>query len=119
MALTIILPPEHEERIRDAAAREGLAPEQLAAQRLMEAELLWQIRTAAPERETRELHRMLRRGKMGSLTEAEQVRLQSLLDEREKRGALRLQNLAQLSRLRAIPVRQLMEDLGIRPIPTP
>lgn len=47
MALTITLTPEDEARFRDAAARAGLSPEQLAAQRLLEAELLWHIRTAA------------------------------------------------------------------------
>ena len=119
MALTIILPPADEARIREAAEREGLPPERLAAQRLLEAELLWHIRTAMPERETRELHRLIRRGKAGSLAEAEQARLQEILDEREQRGAQRLQDLTQLSHLRSTPVRQLMEELGIRPMPAP
>lgn len=119
MALTISLTPEDEARFRDAAAREGLPPEQLAARRLIEADLLWQIRTATPEAETRELHRLLRRSKGGTLTGAEQDRLQSILDAREQRGAQRLQDLTQLSRLRSIPVRRLMEQLGIRPIPAP
>ncbi len=119
MALTITLPPEDEARFRAAAAREGLTLEQLAAQGLLEAELLWRIRTAAPESETRLLHRLLRRRKAGTLTEAEQTRLQALLDEREQRGAQRLHDLAQLSLLRSIPMRQLMEQLGIRPIAVP
>ena len=116
MALTITLQPEVEAQFREEALREGLTPEQLASQRLLEAELLWRIRTAAPEAETRQLHRLLRRRKNGTLMEAEQTELQSLLDEREERGAKRLQDLSQLSRLRAIPVRQLMEQLGIHPL---
>ena len=119
MTLNISLEPEMEARFRDEAARKGLPLEQLAAQRLLEAELLWRIHTATPDHETRQLHRLLRRRKAGTLTEAEQTQLQALLDEREQRGAQRLQDLIQLSHLRAIPVRRLMEQLGIRPLPTP
>ena len=119
MSLTIHLQPEIEARFRDEADREGVTLEQLAAQRLLEAELLWRIHTAAPEPETRLLHRLLRRRNAGTLTEAEQSRLQTLLDEREARGAQRLQDLALLSQLRAMPVRQLMEHLGIHPLATP
>lgn len=85
----------------------------------MEAELLWRIHTAAPEPETRQLHRLLRRRKAGTLTEGERSQLQTLLDVREQRGAQRLQDLALLSHLRSIPVRQLMEQLGIHPLATP
>jgi len=84
----------------------------------LEAELLWRIRTAVPEAETRELHRLLRR-QAGTLTAAEEERLRTLLDAREQRSAERLEDLAQLSRLRGIAVRPLMERLGIRPIPGP
>src|SRR5690242_1453430 len=119
MTLTIKLQPEMEARFRAEAAREGLTVEQLAERRLLESELLWRIRTAAPEAETRQLHRLLRRRKAGALTEVEQARLQALLDERELRGAQRLEDLTQLSRLHNLPVRQLMEQLGIRPIPAP
>jgi hypothetical protein len=119
MALTITLQPDVEARFRDEADREGVSLEQLTAQRLLEAELLWRIRAAVPEPETRHLHRLLRRRRAGTLTEAEQARLQALLDDREQRGAQRLQDLAQLSHLRSMPVRQLMEQLGIRPVIAP
>jgi hypothetical protein len=119
MALTITLEPELEARFRDEAARAGMTLEQMATHRLLEAELLWRIRTAAPETETRQLRRLLRRRKAGVLTDAEQTRLQMLLDEREERGAQRLLDLGTLSHLRSMPVRQLMDQLGIRPLPTP
>src|SRR5438552_1260050 len=119
MSFSVTLQPEMEARFRAEAAREGLTVEQLAARRLLEAELLWRIRTAAPEAETQELHRLLRRRKTGALTEGEQARLQLLLDEREQRSAQRLEDLTQLSRLHALPVRHLMDQLGIRPIPAP
>lgn len=119
MALTIALDPEVEARFRDEAARAGLTLDQLTAQRLVEAELLWRIRTAAPEPETRQLHRLLRRRKTAALTVAEQTQLQNLLDEREERSARRLEDLGHLSRLRSIPVRQPMDQLSIRPLSTP
>src|ERR1051326_5376084 len=119
MALTITLQPEFEARIREEAHRVGLSIEQWLVQRAIEADLLWKIGLAAPETETRELHRLLRKRKAGTLAEAEQRQLQTILDEREQRGAQRLDNLTQLARLRGVPVRQLMEQLGIRPIPAP
>lgn len=119
MALTITLQPEYEARFREEALQAGVSVEQLIAQRAMEAELLWSIRLAAPETETRTLHRLLRKRKAGTLSEAEQRQLQTLLDEREQRGAQRLEDLTRLARLRRVSVRQLMEQLGIHPIPTP
>jgi hypothetical protein len=119
MALTITLRPEVEQRFRDEAAREGMTVDDLATQRLIESELLWRIRTATPKTETREFHRLLRRRNAGRLTEADQTRLQSLLDDREERAARRLEDLAQLASLRVLPVRQLMEQLGIGPLSTP
>lgn len=119
MALTIHLEPESEARLREEAEGLGLSLEQLTAQRVAEADLLWRIRTSVPEDETRELHRLLRRGKTHALTGEEHTRLQSLLDEREERAAQRLEDLGRLSQLRRMPVRRLMEQLGIRPIAAP
>ena len=118
MTLTITLQPDMETRFRDEALHAGISPKQLASQRLLEAELLWRIRAAAPETETREFHRLLRRSKAGTLNHDEQTRLQILMDEREERAAQRLEELTQLARLRALPVRGLMERLGIRPLST-
>ena len=119
MSLTITLEPESEARLRDEASRLGVTLEHLTAQRLLEADLLWRIRTAAPETETRLLHRLLRRRKARTLTEVEREQLQALLDERDERGAQRLHDLELLSQLRSVPIRQLMEQLGIRPLSTP
>ena len=116
VALTITLQPEFEQRLIEEAANEGLTVEQLATQRLVEADLLWRIRTAVPLSQTRQLHKLLRLSKAGTLTESERVQLLSLLDEREERGARRLQDLMLLSHLRSTPVRMLMEQLGINPV---
>lgn len=119
MSLTIDLSPDFEARLREEAQSAGLSLEQLATQRLTEAELLWRIRTTAPEPETRQLHRLLRRQKRGTLTPVEAQQLQTLLDERELRGAQRLHDLLLLARLRSVPVPRLMEQLGLQPIATP
>lgn len=115
MTLTITLEPEMETRFRAEAAEAGLTPEELASRRLLEVELLWRIRTAAPEAETRELHKLLRRRCIGTLSHDETTRLQALLDEREESAARRMEDLAQLSRLRGLPVRQLADKLDVSP----
>ena len=116
VALTITLQPEFEKQFREEAASAGLTAEQLATQRLVEAELLWRIRTAAPDTDTRRLHRLLRRNRAGTISESERISLLSLLDERENRAARRIEDLTQLSSLRSIPVSEIMEQLGIRPV---
>lgn len=118
MSLTVTVRPDVENRLRDSAKAEGLLPEQLAARRVEEAELLWRIRSAAPLSETQKLHGLLRRRDSHSLSEQEALQLKRLLDERENRAAQRLQDLSSLSKLSGIPVAELMNQLGISPIPS-
>lgn len=115
----IVLTGKLEDIFRTAAQHEGVPVEVLAARRLEENELLWRIRTTAPENETREFHRLLRRQKKGALTESERERLFALVETRELQAAQRLEDLGALARLRGLPVRELMNQLGIRPIPVP
>ena len=115
--MTITLPGKLEDRFRTAAQREGVPVEVLAARRLEESELLWSIRIATPEDETRELHRLLRKQKSGTLTDLERERLFILIDAREQQAAQRMDDLGALARLHGLPVRELMNQLGIRPIP--
>jgi len=119
MTLAIPLTPEIEQRFRSEAEDAGLTVEQLAARRMEEAELLWRIHSAAPESETRELHNLLRKQRTGTLNEKGQTKLNSLLDARELRTSQRLEDLTKLSQLSGIPLRQLMDQLGIAPIPSP
>ena len=116
MALTITLQPEYEAQFRVEAQRAGIPLEQWIAQRTLETELLWRIRLATLETETRTLHRLLRKQKTKPLTDEEQQKLQQIIDERELRGAQRLEDLIQLARLRGISVSVLMDQMGIRPI---
>jgi hypothetical protein len=91
--------------------------ESIAVRSLEENELLWRIHTAAPEAETRQLHRLLGRQQKGTLTAGEKNALLILIDSREKRAAERMEDLGRLSQLRNISVRELMNQLGIQPIP--
>ena len=116
METTIRLNGKLADLLGSDAQREGVPLDVLAARRL-ESVLLWRIRTVAPEDETRELHRLLRRQKSGSLTGLEQERLLELIEAREQHAAQRLEDLGALARLRGMPVRELMNQLGIRPIP--
>ena len=119
MATTITLTGKLEDLFRTAAQREGVPVEVLAERRLEESELLWRIQIAAPDEETRELHKLLRKQKSGTLTETERTRLFALINARELQAAQRMEDLGALARLRGLPVRELMNKLGIRPIPTP
>ena len=119
MATTITLTGTLEDLFRAAAQREGVSIEALAERRLEESELLWRIQTAAPSSETREFHRLLRLQRNGALTELDRETLLELIDRRERRAAQRMEDLAALARLRRISVRELMDQLGIRPIATP
>ena len=119
MLFTVTLPGKLEDLFKAAAQREGVPVEVLAARRLEESELLWRIRIATPEDETRELHRLVRKQKAGTLADPERERLFALIDAREQLAAQRMEDLGTLAKLRRLPVRELMNQLGIRPIPTP
>ena len=117
MPVTITLKPDIEKRFVAEANDAGLSLDEWTARRLQETDVLWRIRTAAPESETQELHRLLRQRDAGKITSTGKERLQSLLIGREERAAKRLEDLIILSRLRGVSVRDLMNQLGIAPIP--
>ena len=117
METTITLTGKLADLFRTDAQREGVPVGVLAERRLEESVLLWRIRTIAPADETSELHRLLRRQRNGTLTEKEQEQLLALTESRELLAAQRLEDLGALARLRGLPVRELMNQLGIRPIP--
>lgn len=102
METTIRLSRKLADLLGNDAQREGVSLDVLAARRLEESILLWRIRTAAPEDETRELHRLLRRQKSGTLTEPERERLLDLIATREQHAAQRLEDLGTLARLRGV-----------------
>ena len=117
MSMTITLPGKLEDLFKAAAQREGVPVEALVVRQLEESELLWRIRIIAPEDETCELHKLLRKQKAGTLADIERERLLALIDAREQLAAQRMEDLGALAKLRGLPVRELMNQLGIRPIP--
>lgn len=119
MGLTIQLEPDLEARIREQAANAGVPVERYAAQRMAESDLLWRIRTVAPETETRRLHHLMRRRRAGALDASESAELQALLDVREERAGQRIVDVTTLAGLREMTVKQVVEQLGLRPVRSP
>jgi hypothetical protein len=115
MSLRIALPPEMEESLRQDASQARLPVEEIAAQRLQEGELLRRIFAYFPPAETREMRSLVRRRRADALGPDEARRLTELAHRREEKNAQRLTDLLALARLRGVPVRQLMAELGIRP----
>ena len=114
MSLTITLRPEFEEQLREDAARAGLPPEELAARRLEEAELIFRIEHAFTPEQTRELYLLDAKRRDDRLTEAERVRLHALLHEREASNVRRVERLVELARLRGVTLPEVMAQLQIR-----
>ena len=115
MSLTIALPPEMEESLRRDASQADVPVEEIATRRLQEAELLRRIFAYFPPAETREMRSLVRRRQGENLGQEEARRLTELAHRREAKNAQRLADLLALARLRSVPVRQLMAELGIRP----
>jgi molybdopterin-guanine dinucleotide biosynthesis protein A len=115
MALTIILQPDAETRLRDAAAREGVSAEELAARRVLEAELLTRILSYLPAEDTRKMRSLVRKRETGRLTVEDEEHLKRLAHAREVRNVARLEDLLSLARLRGISLREIMQQLNIRP----
>ena len=81
-----------------------------------EAELLQQINEAvlAPPLQQR-LQALLRQRKEGLLTDETQQELIDLMTEVEEKDAQRIILLAELAQLRGVSLREVMEQLGLRP----
>lgn len=139
MTLTIDLTPELEARLRDEAAKLGVdartyVVKALAAQLeppgpaapdsrspsldAAEANLLRQINLGVPAAHWEEYRRLVGKRPDLTLTPDEQARLVALSDEIEEANARRMRPLVELARLRRMPLEQLMDELGIRPVDT-
>lgn len=115
MSLIITLPPEFGSRLREDARRELVPVEEVAARRLQEAELLHRILAYFPAEETRVLRALVHKRQAGALSPEEAQRLIELAHRREEKNAARLADVLQLARLRGVPHRQVMAEMGIRP----
>lgn len=81
-----------------------------------EAELLQQINEAVlPPPQQARLQALLNQRKEGLLTDEAQQELIDLMTEVEEKDAQRITLLAELAQLRGVSLREVMEQLGLRP----
>jgi hypothetical protein len=129
MTLTLELSPELEEVLRANAERAGLPPDRyvldLLQERLAptnggptgvpraEAELLERINEGLTEATWTRYQGLKQKRDAGTLTEAEYVELIRLVNEVEIWNARRLEAVAKLAKLRGVPFRDLVQELGL------
>lgn len=130
MTLVIDMAPEMEGRLRDQAAREGLAPEryvlQTVAERLdraddantphlpqAEAELLDRVDLGVSPEDWDRYHALIGKRDDGTLTGEEHRELIGLSDGIEVANARRIGALVELAALRHTSIEELMQLLGI------
>jgi hypothetical protein len=89
----------------------GAAPASLTAK---ESDLLERINSGPRQEQWARFHELTERRREETITEAEQVELLKLIDVVEEFQAVRVEALAELSRLRGLSLAQLMESLGIK-----
>src|SRR5437763_14294813 len=129
MTLTIDLPPELDAALRADAEREGLDPDAYVLHLLRErfgpqesaapeplqdeAALLRKIQEQLPDEMSRRYHKLIDKRRAETLTAEEQAELIAMSDEIEAWTVRRLSLLIELSRLRHVPVPDLMQELGL------
>ncbi len=127
MPLTINLPPELETQLNEEAAREGLdTPDyvvtalrerirQSQVQPLTENELLRRISQGLPEEVWEQYHALVAKRRAETLTPTEHTALLTLSDHIEDANAQRIGYVAELAKLRQMPLNEMMRSLGIGP----
>ena len=125
--LTVTLPPELEIRLRSQAAREGLAADAYIVRALeqvlppqvgsvlgrREAELLQQINLGISEVQWSKYRLLRSKREIRALSADEHRELIALCDEIEVANARRMPTLIELAALRNVPLKRLMNDLGL------
>ena len=133
--VTIQLEPAKERQLRELATAQGREPSELARRAVedylrrtplastphtsgrlprAEAQLLQEINRGLSEIAWRRYHELVARRRAETLTEAEYEELVSLTDEVELANARRMENLAELAKLRRASLDDLMAELGLQ-----
>jgi hypothetical protein len=131
MTLTLKLNPQLEEQLRQEAARLGVGPDDYAVRAISErlgqsqplpphltaeeSDLLQRINHGFPAEVWRRFDDLIAKRKAETLTDAEHRELIQLSDEIETAHLGRLQLVAQLARLRNMPLLDFMRQMGIGP----
>jgi hypothetical protein len=133
MTVTIVLKPELEALLQTEAAKTGIdagtfvigaieerlhrsgskrVPPHLSRE---EADLLGRINRGLPEAVWQEYHALVQKRRAETLTAREHARLIALTDRIEEAHTARLTDAADLARLRGVPLKTLLRQLGLKP----
>ena len=82
-----------------------------------EAELLQKIYQGVPPTTQQRLNGLIDKRRAGTISAKELRELKKLTDQIEKFDAKRLELLTELARLRNVPLRKLIKQLGLKPVP--
>jgi len=80
-----------------------------------ETELIQRINQGLPVEKSARYHELMAKRRQGTLPVEEYSELLALTDESERLQAERIQHLAELARLRGMPLRSLMDELVLKP----
>lgn len=135
MTITIEMTPELEHRLQEAAAQVGLTPDAYIVQTLRErltptrpsrahkprltaaeARLLVHINQSLARIAWPRYHTLVAKRQAETLTPEEQQELIALSDQIEAANVQRIEDLAELARLRNTTLNALIEDLGLKPV---
>jgi hypothetical protein len=131
MSLTLELTPELKERLREAAARKGVAPESYAISALeervrserppgltaRESRLLADISAGLPTATWQRYRELCAVRRDDRISDEEYGELLRLTEEVEVWNARRVELLSELARLRKVPLRELVAQMGLAPPP--
>ena len=93
------------------------ARERTSALSEREAELLFKINQGLPSATQRRLNKLIDKRRADTISAKELRELKKLTDQIEKSDAKRLELLTELARLRNVPLRKLIKQLGLNPTP--
>lgn len=82
-----------------------------------EAELLTEIYRGLPGATQSRLNELIQKRQACAITESELQELDALTDQVELFDAARLERLIELAHLRNVPLQQLIQQLGLKPVP--
>ena len=133
MTITLEITPELEEVLRRSAQRAGLPPDDYVLKVLQErlggearlpphlpreeTELLQQINQGLPPETWARYQALKEKRDARALTPDEHAELLTLTDEVELWNARRLELVLALAQLRQVPLRAMMDELGLTPPP--
>ena len=124
MAITIAIAPDLEAKLKGLTNRKGMNLEELVNDLLQkqleqitstEDELLKKINLGISSKKWRTYYQLVEKRKAETLTQIEHQQLIGITNEIELANAERMRYLVELAQLRGVNLKDLMNDLGIKP----